>query len=60
MSNLYSVRKSTKQEVQKLYERNPNKKIVIIDVKKEFDEVVKASKTNNQTEPINALEYYKP
>lgn len=60
MSNLYSIRKLTKQEVQKLYERKPNKKIVFIDVKKEFDEVVKASKTNNQTEPINALEYYKP
>ncbi len=34
--------------------------VVLVDIEKEFDEVVKVSKTNNQTEPINALEYYKP
>lgn len=60
MFNNNSNNTKNKRTVKELLEDNPNEKVVFIDIKKEFDEVVKASKTNNPTEPINALEYYKP
>ncbi len=60
MFNNNSNNTKNKRTVKELLEDNPNEKVVFIDVKKEFDEVVKVSKTNNQIKPINALEYYKP
>ncbi len=60
MFNNNSTKIKNKRTVKELLEQEKIQKIVFIDVAKEFKEATASIKTNNYTDPINALEHYKP
>ena len=60
MLNNKSFQTGNKRTVKELLEQEQKQKIVFIDVEKEFKEATASIKTNNYTDPINALEHYKP